>query len=117
MATNLTALQAGIKLVADVVVDSEKAAKDSGLPTKIADFGNILPDILSLLPQIGEIPSEAKALGATDYATLMANLVADLGLPHDSKLEKIADAAIKMISDIATYIVPDAEALLAAVKG
>ena len=115
MATNLTALQAAIKVVADVVSDSVAAASATSSAAKLADFENLLPDVMALIPQIGDVPSEASALAPADYATLVESLASDLSLPN-GKVESIITAAVKLISDIATVIVPDVEAVLAAAK-
>jgi hypothetical protein len=62
MATNLTAPQTAIKLIADATTDSIKAAGDSTTAAKIAEY-ELLSDVIALIPQIGDIPTEASALG------------------------------------------------------
>jgi hypothetical protein len=116
MATNLTALQTAIKLIADATTDSIKAAGDSTTAAKIAEYENLLSDVIALIPQIGDIPTEASALAPADYATLVANLATDLALPAGSKLENIVNASVQIISTVATTVVPQVEALIAAVK-
>jgi hypothetical protein len=116
MATNLVALQAAVKLVADAVDDGIKAAGDSSALSKAMEFENLLADLINLLPQIGDIPSEASQLQTADYISLLGSLGADLVLPA-GKAQNILSSSIKFISDIASVMVPDVEALIAAIKG
>lgn len=111
--TNLSALQAAIKLLADLINDSIKAAGDSSIPAKLEDFSNIIPDIMALIPSIGSIPSEAAAMQPADYGALVSSLAADMALP-EGKAANMINAGVKIISDLASIIVPDVEAFIVA---
>lgn len=113
MATDLTALQAAIKLVADVIVDTEKAATTPA--NKFLAYANIIPDIEALIPKIGELPAEVTALAPQDYATLLTTFAADMTL-STAKAQALLASSVKLISDLITYIVPDVQAVIAATK-
>ncbi len=113
--TDITVLKNAIKLVAHAVNDSVKAAADATLAAKFVDFQNLIPDVLVLLPNIGEIPKEAAHLDPEDYAALLAEIATDLTLPP-GKTEEIVKASIKLLSDVALVMVPDVAALIAAAK-
>lgn len=115
MATNLSALKAAIKLVADAATDSIKAAGDATSAAKLSEYSNLLPDVMALIPQIGDVPVEAKALAEADYSTLLQELVADLALP-EGHVKQVIAASLKLLTDIAMVVVPDVEALIAAIK-
>lgn len=115
MVTDIDALKKAIKLVADAVNDSVKAAADTSSAAKLLEYQNLIPDILSLLPVIGEIPVEASNLSAEDYAALIAEVGADLALPA-GKTEEIVKASLKLLSDIVLVVIPDIAAVVAASK-
>ena len=103
MSTNISALQAAIKLLADGV---------GAIETK--NYGTIMGDLINLLPQLGDIPSEVSGLAVADYETLAANLVTDLALPSGS-VSNIVNASLKVLTDIVS-LEPDVVALVAAIK-
>lgn len=113
MATNLAPLKAAIKLVADGVADGIKAAGEATSAAKLVDFQNLIPDILTLLPQIGDL--SVNGLSSQDYATLLAELATDLAIPN-SHIAGIVNASVKLLQDIVVVIVPDVEALVEAIK-
>ena len=115
MSTNLTALQSAIKLVADAAMDSVKAIGDSNTASKMAEYENLIPDLMALVPQIGQIPAEASALQPADYAALIQILATDLALPA-GHVEGIITVSLKLLTDIVTVIVPDVQALIAAIQ-
>ena len=110
---NLKPLQDAIKLIADVVQDTINAMEEGNSLSKISDFSNILPDLMVLLPEIGEIPNPATLL-PDDYAVLVGTLTSDLVVP--GKAGKIVDASLKLLSDIIGVIVPDVQAVIAAAE-
>lgn len=109
MATDLTALKAAVKLVADAVTDG----LSSGVGT--VKYANLVPDALALLPTIGDIPTEISQLAAADYAALVTELASDLKLPT-AKSEAVFAASIKLLSDLSLVLVPDVQAVIAATK-
>lgn len=111
--TNLGPLKAAIKLVADAVSDGIKASGDATTPAKLADFQNLIPDVLNLIPQIGQI--SLSGLAPADYAALLAELAVDLAIPQ-AHTAAIVNASIKLLQDVATIIVPDIESVLAPSK-
>ena len=115
MAQDLSALQAAIKLVADAVNASIKASGDATSAQKIAEYQTMIPDLLALLPKIGDIPAEVDALAPSDYASLLQSLATDLVLPN-SKASGVLNASVKLLSDISQVILPDVQALVAALK-
>lgn len=113
MATNLAPLQAAIKLIADAVSDAVASKGDSNSVLKAAQFENLIPDVLALLPQIGQI--SLSGLAPADYTTLLTNLAADLALPAGNTAS-IINASVKLLEDLTTVIYPDVLALIAAAK-
>lgn len=113
--TDIVVLKSAIKLVAHAVNDSVKAAADTNTAAKLLEYQNLIPDVLALLPNIGEIPKEAAHLDPEDYAALLAEIAVDLALPV-GKTENIVKASIKLLSDVALVFVPDVEALILATK-
>jgi hypothetical protein len=117
MATGTKALQAAIKLVADAVDDTVETVAAGGNPiTAVLKYENLIGDLITLVPQIGEIPAEAKALTPADYVALVNALVADLGVT-DAHAGSIIEASVALLSELATTILPKVQALIAAVKG
>lgn len=110
---NLVPLQAAIKLIADATNDAIKASADATTALKLGEFTNLLPDLLTLLPQIGSI--SVSGLAPADYATLLTNLATDLALPA-GHTANIINASMKLLEDIATLIVPDVQALVAVIQ-
>lgn len=113
--TDLTALKKAVKLVADAVSDSIKAAADTSGAAKLIEFQNLVPDILNLIQDIGSVPAEASHLAPEDFATLIAELAADLVLPV-GKTEELVKTSLKLLSDIAVVVLPDVAAVIAAAK-
>lgn len=113
MAANLAPLKAAIKLIADATRDVMKAAGETNPTMKLLDFQNLIPDVLALMPQIGNI--SLSGLSPADYSTLLTELATDLALPA-GHTAAIINASIKLLEDIALVIVPDVEALIAAAK-
>ena len=60
--TNLKALQDAVKLIVDAVNDSIKVAATGGNPlVALASYQNLIPDLMTLAPEIGEIPALNRA--------------------------------------------------------
>lgn len=107
---NLTALKALIKLLAHAAADTVTAIKDpGGAAAKLADFSNLVPDIMNLAPQLGNI--SFSGLAPADYVALVSELATDLAIP-DAHAAGIVNASLKIIEDL----VPDVQALIAAIK-
>lgn len=107
MGKDLSALKAAIKLIVD-------AGKDVAAKGSLASYANLLPEVMALLPQLGEIPAEAQGLVAADYLSLVEELVADLAV-SDAHAQSVITAALKVLQDVVA-MVPDVEALIAAIK-
>jgi hypothetical protein len=99
------ALQAAVKLLADAA--SDVASHASG----VAGYENLLPDLLGVLPQVGQIGAQIKALEPADYETLLATVASDLSLPT-GKTALVVAASMKLLENLAT----DIEAVVAASK-
>lgn len=104
---NITALLAACKVLADVVNDAAAGSSVDG-------YANVLPDLMILIPQIGEIGAEAKSLATSDYETLVSQLAGYLNL-GSGKAEAVLQASIKLLSDLQPVVV-DVQALIAATK-
>jgi hypothetical protein len=104
---NLPALLAACKVLADVVNDASSGSSVDG-------YANILPDLITLLPQIGELDAEAKSLQTSDYETLLSQLAGYLNL-GSGKAEAVLQASVKLISDLQP-VVADVQAIIAAAK-
>lgn len=115
MATDLTALQNAIKLLADAAVDTAAVASGSNPLATLFTYKNLIPDLMMLAPTIGELPAEAKALKAADYITLVEGLARDLSLT-DAHAGSVVNASIDLLQELAIVTLPKVEALVAAVK-
>ena len=108
MATpNLPALLAALKVVGDVVSDATAGAGVDG-------YANVLPDLITLLPQIGQISAEVKTLQPADYESLVQQFAGYLNL-GTGKAEAVLAAAVKLLADLQP-IVADVQAIIAATK-
>lgn len=116
MTTNLKPLKAVIRLVADAVVDTEKVI-ESGMSPLVALFTykNLVPDIIALVPQIGEIPSAVKALAPDDYVALVTEFAKDLAIT-DAHAGTIVDAGLDLLHELIGVALPKAQVLAAAIK-
>lgn len=116
MATNVAALQSAVKIVADAIKDTLAALQPGqSLVAKVLDFENLVTDVAALIPVIGDIPSEVKAMAPTDAVALVDGLVVDLAISNEHA-KAIAESSVKLLSDLAIVIVPDVQALIAAIK-
>lgn len=116
MTPNQQALKSAIKTVADAVNDSIAAAKPGqSVIARVANYYNLVADLENLIPQIGDIPAEISGLQMVDYVALVGELVTDLSVTED-KAKAIITASMKLLSDLATVIYPDVQALIAATK-
>jgi hypothetical protein len=113
MSTNIKPLQDAIKLICDLAVDSVHAGSVTGSSAKLAEYQNILPDLLILLPEIGDLPTSVTSLSEADISTLIGTIGDDLSFPP-GKAQNIVQASLKLLEDIAGYIVPDVEAIITA---
>lgn len=116
MATNLAALQGAIKLVADAALDTVNAIKPGqSTLSRLLAYKNLVEDVVALVPQIGDIPAELKALQPADAAVLASSLAIDLALPAGKAADTL-NASLKLLSDLVLVVLPDVEALVAAIK-
>lgn len=114
--TNLTALTSAIKLLSDAVLDSISAIQPGqSIITKLFDYENLIGDLESLLPNIGDIPTEVSQLQPEDYLTLVNTLVTDLNVT-DVKAKAIITASLTTLHDIVLILLPDFEVLVSAIK-
>lgn len=111
--TNLAPLKAAIKLIADAGNDVVKSLSDTTAAAKLAEFQNLITDLMTLVPQIGQI--SLSGLAPADYAALLAELAVDLAIPQ-AHTAAIVNTSIKLLEDIATVIYPDVTALIAAIQ-
>lgn len=111
---NKQAIQDLVFTFADAAKDFEAAKGQSGV-LKLMQFQNLIADFSRLIPEIGDIPAEAKDLAYGDYMEIVASLVARLGI-KDEHAVGIINAALKLANDIGSIIIPDVSALLNAIK-
>jgi hypothetical protein len=113
---NVTALQAAIKMLTDAINDTLSAVEpNQNILKEVFDYENLLPDLIALVPQIGQIPSEVSALQPADYASLLQGLVSELNVTNE-KAQAIIAASLKVLADIATVVVPDVQNLIAVIQ-
>lgn len=112
---DLDALQASINFVADLAKDSLAVQSGQSFLKKAAGYENLLPDLISLISEVKDVPAEAKALQPNDYITLIEGLVERLALPA-GHAANVVDASLKLVHDLVETIVPDLEALYSAIK-
>lgn len=115
MATNLQALTDAVNLLGDAVKDSIAAASDSNAVSKTLEFENLVPDLFPLISQIGDLSTEMKNLQPADYITLVTQLASRMAI-QNVHAEAIVAASIKLLTDLITTVLPDVQALIAAVK-
>ena len=114
--TDISALALAVKLVADAAKDTEQVVKDGPGPLMaLLDYRNLVGDLFDLVPKIGDIPAEAKALEPADYVALAGMLAADLGI-GDPHIGPIVDASLALLTELVSGVLPKVEALVAAIK-
>jgi hypothetical protein len=100
----------------DASTDTGAIIASGGSPlAALLTYRNLVPDIMALTPQIGQIPTEAKALSPADYVTLTAALAADLSLSN-AAAEQVATTGIDLLQEIVIVLMPKIKALALAVK-
>lgn len=110
------ALVGALKILADGAKDVIAALQPGqSLSQKIVDFENLIPDAMAELASISDIGAEIKSLQASDIVELSADLVADCGFSNP-KAQAVAAAGLKVLGDVASSVLPDLLALIAAVK-
>lgn len=114
MATDIKALQSALNLIADAAHDYI-TSKENGSTSNFATYENLLPDVLALVPQIGEIPTEVKALTVEDGLILVNGLMARVAI-SDVHAEAVISASLKILNDVISVLVPDIKALSDAIK-
>jgi hypothetical protein len=116
MSSNLQALQSAIKLLADAAEDTVEALQpgETALQRLFA-YENLGADLMALIPQMSDIPSEASQLAPSDYVTLAQSLVDDLAITNP-QAESIIAASLKLLNDLATTILADVDSLVAAIR-
>lgn len=119
MATNLSALKAAINLLADAAVDTAAVVAGGGGTLSafaaLLTYKNLVPDVMALVPQIGDIPDETKSLTPADYVALVEELAKDLSLTG-ARAAAIANAGIYLLQELVIVALPKVEVLAAAVK-
>jgi hypothetical protein len=108
---NIKPLEDCVKLLAHLIADSIKASHDKNSIARVMEFSNILGDLVVLIPEMGNISLEG--LSASDITHLASVLGENLG---DAKAAAVSEAAVKCVEDICNVIVPDIQAVIAAVK-
>lgn len=101
---DVSALQAALDLLADAAHDYITTTPDAS--GGLAQYQNLLPDVLALVPKIGQIPAEVKGITLADGVTLVSALAARVSIPDDHA-EKVLTAALevlKLIPALATSI-------------
>lgn len=116
MTTNLTALAGAIKLVADAAKDASSMTTGAGTLGAIMGFENLVPDVLAVLPEIGDIPAEVTKLTPADYLTLVDMLVTDLAVSN-AHAQSIIGPSLTLLKDLVTVVLPDLKALVSAING
>lgn len=116
MSTDLKALLSAIKLLADAAKDTKEVLTAGGSPIMaVLTYKNLLGDLMTLVPLLTQIPSEAKALTAPDYLVLVQSLMDDLGVT-DAHAKSIIDNSMALFSELVTVVLPKIESLIGAVK-
>lgn len=116
MKTDLSALKAAVKLLADAAMDTEKVILTGGSPlAALIAYRNLVPDIMALAPQIGDVPVEASAMKPDDYVTLIGELAKDLSLT-DAHAGMVLDKALTLLQTVTGSVAPQVMALVDAVK-
>jgi hypothetical protein len=114
MSDQMKALQALIAVLAAGIKDTEAALQPGeSLMQKLMAYGNLAPQVMALIPQIGNI--SVAGLQPSDYVTLAESLVTDLAVSN-AHAKAILDAAFQLVNDGVKYMLPDVEALIAAIK-
>lgn len=105
----LAALKQVVKTVAHLGGDILQASHDPSAVQKLADFSNLLPDLMALLPQMGNI--FLTGLAPEDYTALIVELGQDLVIP-DAHAAGILNASLNLI----TAMIGPVKQLMAAIN-
>lgn len=112
---NKPALTAAVKLLVDGAKDAVAALQPGqNLAGRIADFENLIPDAMTSVQSISDLPAEVAALQPQDYADLATETITDAAF-SSAHAQAISQAAVKLIADGAAGA-PDVINFLAAVK-
>lgn len=115
MAQDLSALTAALNIVVDAVNDTSHALGSGSAASSWTDYGNLLPDVMALIPKAGAIPSEVSHLGVDDAVALVEGTAAKLNLSN-AKAKAVLDAAMGIFSDLMGKGKTDIEKLAAAIQ-
>lgn len=113
MAFDFSALEGAVKLVTDAVNDTTTAfGGDSDAWT---EFGNLVPDLLSLAPKIGDLPRDFKKLNVDEVAKLVG--IVGSGIKVESEGAKsVVDGVVTLLHDVLSKV-DDVVALSKSIKG
>ena len=103
------ALAAVVQFVADAFNDYEAYAAGAKSPVSgMVAFGNLVPDVVSVIANVGSLPAELKELDTTAIEALVEDLAARLNLstPH---AQQVLAASVKLVNEI----IGDVDAALA----
>lgn len=98
---DLSALQAALNLIADAAHDYTSA--DPANNKDLSNYQNLLPDVLALVPKIGEIPAEIKGLTLADGVSLVTALAARVIIPEEHA-EKVLNASLEVLKLIPSLV-------------
>lgn len=114
-APNTDAIVKVINLLVDAFNDTESALGQGTHGVSFSAYGNLLPDIMGLAGEVGDLPSELAMLDAQTIATLVSAAAQKLDIPNE-KARAVVDKVVQLLSSILSTTVSQAEAVAAAIK-
>jgi hypothetical protein len=114
--TQYVATAAALKFIADVVNDWQSF---SALGTRspfaaLAAFGNLAPDLVSVVTNVQSLPAEIESLDDASLNQLLSDFSSEVSLPTDHA-RAILSATLKIAGDIRANVA-DVLALIAAIR-
>lgn len=110
----MAALVALVAVIAEAAKDVEAAVQPGQTAlARLMDLQGLAPKVMALIPEIGDI--SVAGLAPSDYISLAESLVSDLAISN-AHAKAVVDAAFKLVVDVNQYVLPDVQALIAAIK-
>lgn len=99
--TKFPAFAALLVLISTAVKDSISAlAPGESLAEKVFGYEDMVPELITFLPQAGEIDAEIKAMTPADYAAAAEELVTDFGFTN-GHAQQVIIAAFPVVNGLA----------------
>lgn len=116
MAVDHKAIASVITLIVKAVNASTNPLGQGGGISRLADYGSLLPDVIGLVSNIGDLPKEVKDLGVDDIQIIVDQIVTEINVPN-AHAQAIVTASLATFDAVMSSVVKKAEELADVIKG